>query len=133
MSSLSVLHEITNHIKKNDTSSNSFAFFAGRMVFKDSQISKRVISDRLAPLRFVDDSGQPTVDYPFNPNGTEDGIAALCSDNGRHLAMMPHPERCVLPWQWPWMPLSWHEKLRSRSPWLTIFANAYKWCQTEQS
>jgi phosphoribosylformylglycinamidine synthase len=39
--------------------------------------------------------------YPNNPNGSPLGIAGLCSDNGRHLAMMPHPERCTYPWNWP--------------------------------
>lgn len=49
--------------------------------------------------RYVDDSNTPTEAYPFNPNGSPDGIAALCSEDGRHLAMMPHPERCFLTWQ----------------------------------
>ncbi|KAI0222115.1 putative phosphoribosylformylglycinamidine synthase, chloroplastic/mitochondrial [Lamellibrachia satsuma] len=104
----------------------------GRMVFRNSKISSQVISDGLATLRYVDDSGHPTVAYPFNPNGTEGGIAALCSDNGRHLAVMPHPERCVLPWQWPWMPVAWQSTMGSRSPWMTMFTNAYEWCQKEQ-
>ena len=47
----------------------------------------------LAPVRFVDDAGTATVTYPFNPNGSPQGIAGLCSPDGRHLAMMPHPER----------------------------------------
>lgn len=49
--------------------------------------------------RFVDDSNSPTEAYPFNPNGSPDGIAGLCSEDGRHLAVMPHPERCFLKWQ----------------------------------
>ena len=103
--------------------------FSGRMVFKNSELSKQVVTDHLSPLRFVDDSGLPTVVYPFNPNGTERGIAALCSRDGRHLAMMPHPERCVLPWQWPWMPVAWQHTMQSWSPWMTMFTNAYEWCQ----
>ena len=38
--------------------------------------------------------------YPFNPNGSVNGIAALCSPDGRHLAIMPHPERTFLKWNW---------------------------------
>lgn len=49
--------------------------------------------------RFVDDSNSPTEAYPFNPNGSPDGVAGLCSEDGRHLAVMPHPERCFLTWQ----------------------------------
>merc|ERR1712129_175926 len=51
---------------------------------------------QLAPLRYVDDNAETTEAYPFNPNGSPQGIAALCSDDGRHLAMMPHPERAFL-------------------------------------
>jgi phosphoribosylformylglycinamidine synthase len=47
----------------------------------------------------VDDQDQCTERYPFNPNGSPHGIAALCSENGRHLAIMPHPERSFLKWQ----------------------------------
>ena len=43
-------------------------------------------------------------DYPGNPNGSPEGIAGVCSRDGRHLAMMPHPERCLRPWNWPWYP-----------------------------
>ena len=49
--------------------------------------------------RYVDDDNNATVEYPYNPNGSPEGIAALCSPDGRHLAMMPHPERCFLKWQ----------------------------------
>ena len=50
----------------------------------------------------------------------------MCSKDGRHLAMMPHPERCVLSWQWPWKPPTW---LNKQSPWLRMFQNAFVWCQ----
>ncbi|KAG8140824.1 putative Phosphoribosylformylglycinamidine synthase protein [Naja naja] len=86
-----------------------------------------VRSSRLAPLRYVDDQGLPTEEYPLNPNGSPMGIAGVCSPDGRHLAMMPHPERCVLPWQWPWMPTSWRQSVKV-SPWLRMFQNACEWC-----
>lgn len=53
-------------------------------------------------LRYTNAAGAVTEQYPYNPNGSPLGIAALCSENGRHLAMMPHPERCFLTWQLPW-------------------------------
>lgn len=55
----------------------------------------RVLADKLAPVRFANDEGRITEAYPFNPNGSPEGIAALCSDDGRHLAIMPHPERAL--------------------------------------
>uniref|UniRef100_A0A8D0HRT0 Phosphoribosylformylglycinamidine synthase n=1 Tax=Sphenodon punctatus TaxID=8508 RepID=A0A8D0HRT0_SPHPU len=99
----------------------------GRMRFLSDEVLDWVRSARLAPLRYVDDQGLPTEEYPLNPNGSPLGIAGLCSTDGRHLAMMPHPERCVLPWQWPWMPSSWRRSMRV-SPWLRMFQNAYEWC-----
>ena len=81
----------------------------------------------LAPVRYVDDRGKVTTEYPFNPNGAANGIAALCSPDGRHLAIMPHPERTFLTWQWGFMPEEWKKSLKV-SPWLTMFLNARKWC-----
>ncbi len=64
-------------------------------------------------------------DYPGNPNGSPEGIAGVCSRDGRHLAMMPHPERCLRPWNWPWYPReSRHD---ADTPWLDMFVNAYNW------
>jgi len=58
---------------------------------------KRVCSENMVPLRYVDDDNKKTEQYPLNPNGSPDGIAALCSADGRHLAIMPHPgERCFI-------------------------------------
>lgn len=100
---------------------------SGRVQFRSAEILDRMRSARLLPLRYVDDQGQPTEEYPLNPNGSPLGIAGICSPDGRHLAMMPHPERCVLPWQWPWMPSSWRQSLKV-SPWLRMFQNACEWC-----
>jgi len=94
----------------------------------DKGVFNRIREEKLAPLEFIDDDGKPTEKYPFNPNGSPGGIASLCSPDGRHLAMMPHPERVFLTWQWPWMPYSWKGKLKA-SPWLEMFLNARKWCE----
>ncbi len=98
----------------------------GRLYFPDEEMLKEVIQQNLAPLRYVDDKGEETEIYPFNPNGSPYGITALCSPDGRHLAMMPHPERVFLKWQWPYMPEEW--KNLKASPWLKMFQNALKWC-----
>jgi phosphoribosylformylglycinamidine synthase len=103
----------------------------GRLVYPDQSIQVEVKERNLAPLSFVDHYGNRTETYPYNPNGSPEGITALCSPDGRHLAMMPHPERCFRLWQWPWMPASW-QKLEA-SPWLTMFQNARKWCEEHRA
>ena len=77
-----------------------------------------IVDDTLEyyPVRYVDYKNDITTKYPENPNGSKFGIAGLCSRDGRHLAMMPHPERGVITWQNPWVPVEWrnnrfyHEK-----------------------
>ncbi len=100
----------------------------GLAYFPDPGMQKKVLDDGLAPARYVDDGGMPTEAYPFNPNGSPAGIAALCSPDGRHLAIMPHPERAFLKWQWGWMPEEWQRDLKA-SPWIRMFQNARAWCE----
>lgn len=100
----------------------------GRAYFPDPEIQERVLAQGLAPVRYVDDQGEPTTAYPMNPNGSPHGIAALTSADGRHLAIMPHPERSFLTWQWGWIPEEWKGKTTA-SPWLKIFQNAREWCE----
>jgi phosphoribosylformylglycinamidine synthase len=100
----------------------------GRLYFPEEEIMQEVIKRDLAPIRFVDDSGEFTEMYPLNPNGSPLGITSLCSSDGRHLAMMPHPERTFLKWQWPYMPKEWNENLLV-SPWLRMFQNARRCCE----
>ena len=99
----------------------------GRAYFPDSAVREKVLRDGLAPARYADDEGNPTEVYPFNPNGSPEGIAALCSPDGRHLAIMPHPERVFLTWQWGYLQEAWKKELRA-SPWLKMFQNARAWC-----
>ena len=99
------------------------AYFPDRTIFKETEYG-------LAPIRYVDDGAKITEEYPFNPNGSPAGIAGLCSPDGRHLAMMPHPERTVLTWQWGWMPEDM-KKVHTVSPWLRMFQNAREWCEKQ--
>ena len=87
--------------------------------------------DKVCPMVYATPGGRLwTETYPFNPNGSPAGIAALCSQDGRHVAMMPHPERSAnAMWQWPWMPEEWKEF--TVSPWLKLFQNAYDWCRQQ--
>ena len=108
----------------------------GRAFFPDREILARVEAEGLAPVRFVDDEGHATERYPFNPNGSARGIAALCSPDGRHLAIMPHPERAFRLWQWPWLPGDLRGEMQAAaalgeaapSPWFRMFRNAREWC-----
>ena len=62
--------------------------------------------------------------YPANPNGSDYNAAMLCSENGRHLVMMPHLERSIFPWNWGYYPNKSKHKI---SPWHDAFVNAYNW------
>ena len=97
----------------------------GRCFWPDQNPDK--IGKELAPIRFVDDDGKETEQYPFNPNGSRLGVTGICSRDGRHLALMPHPERLFQVWHWPFRPTHW-SGLKA-SPWLTLFQNARQWCE----
>ncbi len=106
----------------------------GRLHVPDPNLLDEIVEKKLVPLIFVDDEGRrdgrTSESYPFNPNGSPFGITGLCTPDGRHLAIMPHPERAFLKWQWPWMPVELNQKLRA-SPWLQMFQNAREWCEGE--
>jgi len=77
----------------------------------------------LAAMRFVDNHGQPTEQYPFNPNGSAGGLTAVTTADGRFTAMMPHPERVFRNVQ-----MSWTNGDKSAfSPWMNVWRNARKW------
>ena len=105
-------------------------FGTGRMMFKRSDILQQVEAGKLVAIKYVDDQGAPTDTYPLNPNGSPGGIAGVCSPDGRHLALMPHPERCVMTWQCPWVPEEYGQRgaCKQYSPWIRLFQNAYSWC-----
>lgn len=123
-----------SYVKINKTSSimlsgleNSYlgiwiAHLEGKFQFYDNPDMK------LVPIQYVNDYYEPTTTYPFNPNGSPYGIAGYCSVNGRHLALMPHPERCFLKWQLPYLTKEIDKYNNLYSPWFTIFKNAYDWC-----
>ncbi len=68
--------------------------------------------------------------YPGNPNGSRGAVAGLCSADGRHLAMMPHLERAIFPWQCAWYPET--RKSDEVTPWIDAFINARKWIEEKQ-
>ena len=64
--------------------------------------------------------------YPANPNGSPHAISGLCSADGRHLAMMPHPERAIFPWTCAYYPEAERGE-HEVTPWMVAFRNAYEW------
>lgn len=76
-----------------------------------------------AAARFVDGNGKPAVYYPQNPNGSEGGLTAFTTDDGRFTIMMPHPERSHRAVQLSWHPARWSEA----SGWMRMFRNARQW------
>lgn len=76
----------------------------------------------LVALRFVDNNGNVTENYPANPNGSPNGITAVTNESGRVTIMMPHPERVFRSVSNSWHPENWGED----SPWMRIFRNARK-------
>ena len=74
-------------------------------------------------LRYADEPGRAAGTYPANPNGSPDGITAVCSEDGRATVMMPHPERLFRGVQYSWRPDGWNET----GPWFKLFRNAREW------
>ena len=69
-------------------------------------------------------------DYPANPNGSDYNVAGIASADGRHVAMMPHPERAIFPWQCGYYPAD--RKQDEITPWLEAFVNARKWVEAQK-
>ncbi len=92
----------------------------GRANFTRSGGEQTAHDTGLLALRYVDNHGQATENYPANPNGSPDGITGLCNADGRFTIMMPHPERVFRRVQYSWAPQDWGED----GPWLRLFRNA---------
>ena len=104
----------------------------GKVKFPDESMMPDVLKNGQAAVRYVDADGKPTQEYPLNPNGSPHGIAGLCSKDGRHLAMMPHPERAFVGWQVPWAPADAGIDPYGPGPWLQMFQNAQKWASSHR-
>ncbi len=74
-------------------------------------------------MRFVDNRGDATERYPFNPNGSANGVTGVTTADGRFTAIMPHPERAFRTVQMSWHPADWD----GDSPWMRMYRNARKW------
>ncbi len=77
----------------------------------------------IAAMRYVDNAGAATEAYPFNPNGSPDGLTGVTTADGRFTAMMPHPERVFRNIQMSWNGLD----ANAHSPWMQLWHNARRW------
>jgi len=92
----------------------------GRAEFGAESAAAALLAQRLMSLQFVDNRDRPTDLYPFNPNGSPQGLAGVCNDDGRVTAVMPHPERVFRSVQNSWAPRGWGED----GGWMRLFRNA---------
>ena len=90
--------------------------------FSSESAVNAVVTDKLVTMRYVDNAGKPTEVYPFNPNGSPQGITGLTTKDGRFSIMMPHPERVFRTVQNSWHPDTWGED----GAWIRMFRNARK-------
>jgi phosphoribosylformylglycinamidine synthase len=92
----------------------------GRAEFADAEAQRRCHSSGLVAVRYVDHDLRITTRYPFNPNGSPEGITGLCSRDGRVTILMPHPERVFRTVTNSWQPPGWGEE----GGWLRLFRTA---------
>lgn len=98
----------------------------GRFVAESDALLRRLRGEHLVPLRYADPkTGNPTTEFPDNPNGSSDAVAALCDPTGRVFGMMPHPEGSWSPLLHPdWPRRKRNGDLPERGEGLGIFDNA---------
>ena len=94
----------------------------GHAEFANSDAVKAALESGTVAVKFVDNYGNPTTQYPANPNGSPEGITGITSTDGRATVMMPHPERVFRTVANSWHPDEWRED----SPWMRMFRNARK-------
>jgi phosphoribosylformylglycinamidine synthase len=95
----------------------------GRAEFESQEHFTQVNSSDSVALRYVDNYGQVTEEYPLNPNGSPMGVTGLTTPSGRVTIMMPHPERVFRTVQNSWAPDEWAED----GAWMRMFRNARVW------
>jgi phosphoribosylformylglycinamidine synthase len=93
----------------------------GKATFRDAR--QQDAARYLVAARYVDNRGKPSDTYPYNPNGSPQGITAVTTPDGRFTAIMPHPERVFRTVAMSWHPEGWGED----SPWMRMFRNARAW------
>ena len=99
----------------------------GRLWLPSPEIGELLWNRKQVVMSYTTPDGLATEQYPYNPNGSPNGWTALCDKSGRHVAMMPHPERVPHLHNWHYIPPELKETLEA-SPWLTCAQNLREWC-----
>ena len=99
----------------------------GRASFADEGQFVRFNGAGLRAVKYIDNYGNTTTKFPFNPNGSVRGIAGIRSPNGRVLAMMPHPERVCRLEANSWYPTEKYDEWNGIGPWIRLFRSARRW------
>lgn len=82
----------------------------GKLVIAGDEITEQIITRQLNCLSYSDDNGNPTMDYPYNPNGSEISCAGLTDSTGQIFGLMPHPEAFLSTYNHP----NWGQIMRDR-------------------
>jgi len=99
----------------------------GRAQFSSPAALQSLEDEHLVPIRYVDNRRKVTEVYPFNPNGSPNGVAGVRSKDGRVLALMPHPERTVMSDIASYIPPGMSEAWGEFGPWVRMFRSARRW------
>ncbi|KAK7947892.1 phosphoribosylformylglycinamidin [Apiospora aurea] len=99
----------------------------GRASFSGPNDLETLSQGKQVPVRYVDNRLKVTEQYPYNPNGSPGGVAAVSSADGRVLAIMPHPERTVMADVASYLPARQREEWGLYGPWLRLFQSARRW------
>jgi phosphoribosylformylglycinamidine synthase len=102
----------------------------GKVVFATDEIRSGLFSARQVPLSYIDPrTGEPTMEYPLNPNGSPNAVAALTDPSGRLFGLMPHPEAFLHRTNHPkWM----RADLPEEGDGLALFRNAVEFIRSGQ-
>lgn len=92
-----------------------------------SSTPQALMNEGLVALRYVDNYLKPTEKYPYNPNGSPQGVTGVRTPDGRCLALMPHPERTILKEVGSWIPKDQAATWGEFGPWVRMFKSARRW------
>ena len=96
----------------------------GKFLTADTEVFDRLEQGHQIAFRYVNGDGQPTQEWPANPNGSTGAVAGICDPTGRLFGLMPHPDAYLYPFQHPqWTRLKVDGKLPQEGAGLAIFRN----------
>ena len=95
----------------------------GRASFSSASQQTSLQANAPVGMRYLDSAGQVATRYPFNPNGSPEGLTGICNADGRITVMMPHPERTIAGSVGSW----WPNREQRFTPWFRMFENVRAW------